>query len=168
MAHIFWLFPIIFMLHEMEEIIGFGRWLDKNKELMQKYRILARMYRQFSNEGFAVAVLEEYLLCIVITCVSVLFHTHIIWLGTFIAFTLHLIVHILQSFVIKQYIPAVVSSILLLPVSILLILKTIFYFNDSLLVIVISSVFCTGLMLLNLAFVHWLMRKVTEKLNKNP
>ena len=31
MENLLWLFPVIFMLHEMEEIIGFGPWLDKNQ-----------------------------------------------------------------------------------------------------------------------------------------
>ena len=36
MHNVFWLFPIIFMLHEMEEIIGFKIWLDKNIDIFKK------------------------------------------------------------------------------------------------------------------------------------
>ena len=102
MQNIFWLFPIIFMLHEMEEIIGFRIWLDKNRDIVSKYNKLSILYQNFSNEGFSIAVLEEYLLCIIITCISIFFKTYIVLIGAFIAFSLHLLVHILQSIIIKR------------------------------------------------------------------
>ena len=64
MHNMFWLFPIIFMLHEMEEIIGFKIWLDKNIDIVKRYNKISMIYQNYSNEGFSVAVLEEYLLCI--------------------------------------------------------------------------------------------------------
>ena len=51
MQNIFWLFPIIFMLHEIEEIIGFRIWLDKNINIVRKYNKLSMLYQNFSNEG---------------------------------------------------------------------------------------------------------------------
>lgn len=33
MESVFWLFPIVFMIHEMEEIIGFRLWFEKNFDL---------------------------------------------------------------------------------------------------------------------------------------
>lgn len=86
MQNIFWLFPIIFMLHEMEEIIGFRIWLDKNRDIVSKYNKLSILYQNFSNEGFSIAVLEEYLLCIIITDISIFFKTYIVWIGALIAF----------------------------------------------------------------------------------
>ena len=164
MQNIFLLFPIIFMLHEMEEIIGFRIWLDKNRDIVSKYNKLSILYQNFSNEGFSIAVLEEYLLCIIITCISIFFKTYIVWIGAFIAFSLHLLVHILQSIIIKRYIPALASSIILLPISIFLISKAIYTFKYTFFSIVISSVLCVIAMLFNLIFVHKIMKKVTEKL----
>ena len=40
-----WLFPIIFMLHEMEEIVGFRVWFEKNLDLIEKYSILRKLYQ---------------------------------------------------------------------------------------------------------------------------
>ena len=59
MENLLWLFPVIFMLHEMEEIIGFGPWLDKNQSILGKYPRIAAAYKHFSPSGFAMAVLEE-------------------------------------------------------------------------------------------------------------
>ena len=166
MQNIFWLFPIIFMLHEMEEIIGFRIWLDKNRDIVSKYNKLSILYQNFSNEGFSIAVLEEYLLCIIITGVSIFFKIYIVWIGAFIAFSLHLLVHILQSIIIKRYISSLASSIILLPISIFLISKAIYTFKYTFFSIVISSVLCVIAMLFNLIFVHKIMKKVTEKLKK--
>ena len=62
MERIFWLFPIVFMIHEMEEIIGFRLWFEKNFDVVKKYSMLQRLYSNFSSEGFAIAVLEEYII----------------------------------------------------------------------------------------------------------
>lgn len=166
MESIFWLFPVIFMLHEMEEIIGFKLWLDKNTDIIKIYPGLPKLYQNFSNEGFSTAVLEEYLLCIIITSLGIYFDIYIVWIGAFIVFSLHLLVHIIQSIVIKRYIPSLVSSILLLPVSIFLIFKTIQHFRYTFYSVLISSVLCLILMLLNLSLIHWIMKKVTEKIKK--
>ncbi|WP_081911134.1 MULTISPECIES: HXXEE domain-containing protein [Prevotellaceae] len=40
-----------------------------------------------------------------------------IWLAIFMAFSIHLIIHIIQSIVVKNYIPKLVTSFLLLPFS---------------------------------------------------
>ena len=120
------------------------------------------VYKNYSNEGFSTAVLEEYLLCIIITIASIYFRTYIVWLGAFIAFSLHLFFHIIQSIIIKRYIPALSTSIILLPISLVLINTVIYNAKYSIFSITISSIFCLILMMLNLKFVHKLMDKVTE------
>lgn len=162
MKSVAWLFPVIFMLHEMEEIIGLRIWLDKNTDIINKYNKFSAVYKNYSNEGFSTAVLEEYLLCIIITIASIYFRTYIVWLGAFIAFSLHLVFHIIQSIIIKRYIPALSTSIILLPISIVLINKVIYNAKYSIFSITISSTLCLILMMLNLKFVHKLMDKVTE------
>lgn len=152
------------MLHEMEEIIGAGIWLDRNKDIVRRYNRLSALYQNFSSEGFSAAVLEEYLLCIMVTGASIYFDVYIVWIGAFIAFSLHLLVHIIQSMVIKRYIPALASSVILLPISAILICKAIYAFEYAFLGVAISSVICTILAALNLIFAHYIMKKVTERM----
>lgn len=166
MESMFWLFPIIFMMHEMEEIIGLRLWFEKNFDLVKKYSVLEKIYKNFSSEGFALAVLEEYIICIVVTIISVFWNIYIIWIGVFIAFTIHLAVHIIQSFVVRRYIPALISSIILLPISIFLISESIHYFRYHFSDVVIVSTLSVILMILNLILVHLIMRKVTQKIKK--
>ena len=164
METIFWLFPIIFMLHEIEEIIGFRLWLCNNSTIVEKYKRLSSLSQNFSNEGFALAVLEEYILCVIITGISIFLKVYLVWIGAFIAFSLHLLIHIIQSVIIKKYIPALISSIVLLPISIFLISRVILAFGYTAFQIVISSVACIIIMVLNLFFVHKIMQKVSETL----
>lgn len=66
-----WLFPLLFIFHDMEEIIGLIPWYQKNKKLLEKrFPKICKVYADVSTEGFAFAVLEELVLCIVV-CVIV-------------------------------------------------------------------------------------------------
>lgn len=117
-----WLFPIIFIFHDMEEIIGFGIWLKNNKKILgEKYPNILNTYKDFSTEGFSLAVFEELILCIAFSALAFLFDTQplwYIWLGGFIACTLHFIIHIGQAVWMRQYIPATATSIICFPISI--------------------------------------------------
>lgn len=122
-----WLFPIIFIFHDMEEIIGFGIWLKNNKKyLSEKYPNILRTYKDFSTEGFSLAVFEELVLCIIFSALALLLDIEILWylwLGGFIACTLHFIIHIGQAIVIRKYIPATITSIICLPISVWILYK---------------------------------------------
>lgn len=137
-----WLFPVIFIFHDMEEIIGFGIWLKRNIEwLDKKYPFVSRTYKNFSTEGFALAVFEELVAC-----------------------TLHFAVHIGQSIIIKQYIPAVITSILCLPISIWIIVKCITRLQRNGNQLFIFSMIGILIVALNLKFAQLLMGKFTVKM----
>ncbi len=122
-----WLFPIIFIFHDMEEIIGFGLWLRKNKLLLlHKYPKILKTYKDFSTEGFALAVFEELIICIAFSAAVFFTDNEILrylWLGSFLACTLHFLIHIVQSLIMRRYIPAVITSVLCLPISILILCR---------------------------------------------
>lgn len=112
------------------------------------------------------AVLEEYLVVIIITGTSLYFANYLVWLGAFIAFSLHLLIHLIQSILIRKYIPALASSLVLLPPSILIIKQVIDQTNYSLLSLLIWTLLGLIFMVVNLAFAHQLMRLVTKKLKR--
>ncbi len=77
-----WLFPLLFIFHDMEEIIGFIPWLNHNQKfLKEKYPKIIRQYEQTSSEGFALAVFEELLLCISLCLISIFTNWYGLWLG---------------------------------------------------------------------------------------
>ena len=93
-----WLFPIIFMFHDMEEIIGFKFFLRQNTaELQQRFPFILRRYKDFSTEGFALAVYEELILCIAISTLAYFIDRNFlwyIWLGAFLGCDLHFFIHL--------------------------------------------------------------------------
>lgn len=165
-----WLFPIIFIFHNLEEIIGMKIWLDKNQVFLQKrFPKVAKMFQDFSTEGLALATLEEFILCVLLCGAVAISHHFIfwgIWLGAFIGCALHFLGHILQFFILKKYIPAVATSVICLPISIFIIVKV-----YTTLVFDIWEVFSylfLGFLLvfINLFFAQKLIGVFTRRMNK--
>ena len=73
--NIIWLLPLVFMLHDFEEIIFVEWWVNKNKEvLLKRFPRVAKMYSGLSTIAFALAVSEEYIILLLITLASVIFN----------------------------------------------------------------------------------------------
>ena len=53
--------PIIFIFHDMEEIIGFGWFFKKNPWLYERFPKVMKPYIGWTHEGFAAAVYEEFI-----------------------------------------------------------------------------------------------------------
>lgn len=114
------LLPIVFMMHDFEELIFLKPWLGRNREMLyQRFPALARKILphldRLSTNAFALAVAEEFVLLSVITYTAVLFEYYYVWFAALAAFTVHLLVHIGQWLVLRRYIPAIVTSLLSLP-----------------------------------------------------
>ena len=54
------LLPVIFIIHDMEEIVGFGWFFRKNPWVYKKYPKITNPYRNFKTDVFAVGVYEEF------------------------------------------------------------------------------------------------------------
>lgn len=170
MERYIWLFPILFIVHDMEEIIGFGIWLTKNRAMLdKKYPQISRTYQNFSTEGMSVAVLEELLLCLLFCVLAVVTdskYIYLLWLGGFVGYTLHLIIHIGQVVVIRKYIPALITSVLCLPISIWCIYQSILQLNCGIRITVIFVVVGILVVAVNLKFAQSLIGIFTNWKNK--
>lgn len=159
---ILWLFPVLFVIHDFEEIVLLSPWAKRNLPSLRKSapKYASRMEGNLSvsTSAFALAVLEEFIILSVVTVTAHLSGWYYIWLGVFVAFTLHLAVHIVQSIAIKKYIPALLTSILFLPLCIYIL--TVFYKQTELdlLWVLFYAVLSTVLMVLNLMAIHKGMR----------
>ena len=161
-----WLLPLLFVFHDFEEIIGMRAWTARNAaDICQRFPRFAFIFKSTTTtEGFALAVAEEFVLLLIIcgltfTGIRVF---NLLWLGAFIAFTLHLVVHIGQAVVIRKYIPALATSILVLPVSLWLIANSIKNSDFSPIEIIIYSLTAAEAVVANLLLAHWLARKFGE------
>ena len=55
------LLPILFIFHDMEEIIGFGWFFKNNPEIFERFSKITAVYRDFTTAGMALAVYEEFI-----------------------------------------------------------------------------------------------------------
>ncbi len=95
------LFPVAFMIHEFEEIIMLKPWLTKNREVLQeRFPEIAKF-------------LEEYGLFELST--SAFAASFNWWFAVFMAYFVHLFIHLIQWVVYKKYIPVVLTTILTMP-----------------------------------------------------
>lgn len=163
-----WLFPLIFIFHDMEEIIGLIPWLKHNQTfLRQKYPAILKQYEHTSSEGFAFAVFEELLLCIFFCLISLFTNWYGLWLGGFIGCTFHFLIHIVQSIVIRKYIPCLITSIIALPISIYVICKSISLLEYSFYHVLFYSFIGIFIIGINLTFAHMLMKGFSKHLEDN-
>jgi len=112
-----WLFPIVFMIHEFEEIIFMRWWVKKNKEqILNKYPKLGKqVLGQFdivSTEAFSLIVAEEFLIVSFIVIFSAFTNNYDLYIGLILAFSIHLLTHLIQSIVLKRYTPAIITTLM--------------------------------------------------------
>lgn len=150
------LFPLVFMIHEFEEIICFKSWVTKNGLwLTDKYPKFAKQIAhigQLSVPAFSIAVLEEFILVSITTVLALTLQWYSVWIAVFTAFTFHILLHIVQWIVVRKYIPVIITSLLSLPYLIWGLSRILNEFSLSM--IMICFVSGTLVAILNLYFVH--------------
>ena len=168
---IVWLLPIVFMIHDFEEIIFFKSWITKNKDYLSgkipefSKRLLFRL-EKMSVPAFSLAVAEEFVLLSIVTVLSVVYESYLLWLGIFMGFFIHLLVHLVQWIALRKYIPAIytsIASLLYCFFSLNYILKNkLFEINE----IVIWTFIGFGVVVLNIILAHKLAELFDKKQEK--
>ena len=171
MAFYLWMFPLLFIFHDMEEIIGLVPWIHLNKTLLaQKAPTILKIHKEMTTEGFALAVFEEFILVLSITLLAYFTQSRtleLVWLGGFVAFALHLLLHIGQSILLHKYIPALITSILCFPISAYLITDIVHLWRVSTSEFFLFSLVGSGIVVINLLFDLWLGKKYSAWLTHN-
>ena len=103
----FLLFPSIFMLHELEEILLFPRFIDRNPQLQRQ--LLSGAFTPFRINAI---IYQEFILLLIILGLSIYFESFDFYLTIIIAYIYHVIGHVFQSIFLRQYIPGVLSGII--------------------------------------------------------
>ena len=153
------LLPILFIFHDMEEIIGFGRFFQKNPDIFERFPRVTAPYRNYSTAGMALAVYEEFIPFFGVSLLAYYYPGEILnalWYGLMVSLTAHFLIHIGQSVYIRKYIPSLITSIICLPVSLVIIVKCMDFIEfdfPALLCIIVGII---G-MIVNLKFAHMLM-----------
>jgi hypothetical protein len=126
-----WLLVGLFVFHDGEEVLFLPAWVEKNKAVfdvlenrLPYLRHLFGLLRNNNQKQFSLSVLLLLLLLSLITGAAALFPS-VVWIqNTLISatmiFTLHLIMHVLQSIFIKKIVPGAITSVLVFPASLYL------------------------------------------------
>lgn len=112
-----WLFPIMFMLHDFEEILLMKAWGTRytfllNDKLPANIRKLSNRTLNLSTAGFAFAVMIIFISLSILTLFCVEWNLVSLWLAAVLVYFIHLVFHLGQSVLLKIYVPAVISSVL--------------------------------------------------------
>lgn len=163
------LFLLIFILHECEEIFTFRRWIQQNgADLSRRFPFTQRFVRHaksLSTTGFALIAAEEFFLLVGATLVSSQWDVAVVWLSLFLAFSFHLVVHIVQCLTVGRYIPGIVSTLLAIPFcAVVVVQMTDIYPIRTILLCTIAGSVVAGI---NLILLHrWVTKLATAHDNR--
>lgn len=149
----YFLFPSLFMLHELEEIVWMPSFAKKISIQYPNNRILS-YYTPFA---FNAIVLEQFLILMTSLYLSYQFNNYSIYASIIIAYIYHVLGHLIQTVVIRKYVPGLLTGILTSLFSIIS-LK-----NDIPINLYGYSLFTFLLILLNLISSFMILHKVNKK-----
>lgn len=113
-----WLFPVAFMFHDFEEILLWELWLNKNGAEV-KSRVPAFLSKRVdaivgkSTAQFAFPVLLIFCLTALSSFLAVEYESYGFFIMASGAFFLHGFMHIGQAIALRRYIPAAITSALI-------------------------------------------------------
>ena len=107
-VHFYFLFPSLFMLHELEEIIWIPSFVKKLSAQFPDNRILS-YYTPFA---FNSIVLEQFLILLLSLFLSYRYSNYTIYATIVIAYIYHVFGHLIQTLVIRKYVPGLLTGIL--------------------------------------------------------
>ena len=160
----FWMLPILFILHDFEEMIVMPLWKIRH------HQKLATFKKQFfgsvtQGSAFAVGVLEEFIILVFISGFCQITQNNLLYLSFLIAYTSHFIIHYIMCLQFRGYVPGVVTVTLELP----MVLMIIFHYwpsDVSLLSVVVYLLLAMVIAFSNLKIMHLIMPKIQKHLEK--
>ena len=149
----YFLFPSLFMLHELEEIIWMPSFVKKLSAQFPDNRIPS-CYTPFA---FNAIVLEQFLILMTSLYLSYQFNNYSIYATIIIAYIYHVLGHLIQTIVIRKYVPGLLTGILTS-------LFSLFYLKNNVPINLYWYSFITlSLILVNLVLSFIILHKISHK-----
>ena len=160
----FWMLPILFILHDFEEMIVMPLWKIRHH---QKLATFKKPFFGSVTQGsaFSVGVLEEFIILVFISGFCQITHSNLLYLSFVIAYTSHFIIHYIMCLHFRGYVPGVVTVTLELPMVIIIIAH--YWPSDvALLSVVVYLLLAMVIAFSNLKIMHLIMPKIQTHLEK--
>ena len=149
----YFVFPALFMLHELEEIVWMPSFVKKISAQFPDNLILS-YYTPFA---FNAIVLEQFLILLLSLFLSYWFNNYTIYATIVIAYIYHVFGHLIQTVVIRKYVPGLLTGILTSLFS-LCNLK-----NEFPIILYGYSLFTLLVIILNLVVSFMILHKISHK-----
>lgn len=159
-----WMLPILFILHDFEEIIFMPLWKTRYHQKLETFK---KPFFGSVTQGsaFAVGVFEEFIILVFISGFCQITHNSLLYFSFVIAYTAHFIIHYIMCLQFRGYVPGVVTVTLELPI----VLMIIFHYwpsEMSLLSVIVYLFIAMALAYTNLKVMHQIMPKIQISLEK--
>ena len=159
-----WMLPLLFILHDFEEMIVMPLWKIRHHQKLATFKIpFFGSVTQWS--AFAVGVLEEFIILLFISGFCQLTHNSLLYLSFVVAYTSHFIIHYIMCLQFRGYVPGVVTVTLELPI-VLIIIAHYWPSDVSLLSVVVYLLLAMVIAFSNLKIMHLIMPKIQTHLEK--
>jgi len=153
----YFVFPALFMLHELEEIVWMPSFVKKISIQYPNNRILS-YYTPFA---FNFIVLEQFLILMTSLYLSYQFNNYTIYATIIIAYIYHVFGHLIQTILIKKYVPGLLTGIFTS-------LFSLFYLKNNVPInLYWYSFFTLLLILINLVLSFMILHQINQKANTN-
>ena len=108
LTQFYFLFPALFMLHELEEIIWMPSFVKKLSAQFPDIRFLS----YYTPLTFNAIVLEQFLILLLSLFLSYQFSNYTIYATIVIAYIYHIFGHLIQTIVLRKYVPGLLTGVL--------------------------------------------------------
>jgi len=159
-----WMLPILFILHDFEEMIFMPLWKTRHHQKLETFK---KPFFGSVTQGsaFAVGVLEEFIILMFISGFCQITHNTLLYLSFVIGYTSHFIIHYIMCMQFRGYVPGVVTVTLELPM-VLMIISHYWSSDVPLLSVFVYLLLAMIIAFTNLKIMHLIMPKIQTHLEK--
>ncbi|WP_315378545.1 HXXEE domain-containing protein [Rothia aeria] len=159
---------VLFMVHEFEEIIFVRRYIDKHADNNRYHDELfvAGQDHYPSTAAIAAMIAEEFVVACLILCTGIILDSAEVVAAMFIAYTLHLVIHIREAIVFPGWAPGSRTAVFTMPVIALTLYAAAITLHIDYLKLAILTVVLGALVLLNLQALYRLSEKIETLIQK--
>ncbi|WEV65028.1 HXXEE domain-containing protein [Bifidobacterium sp. ESL0764] len=155
----FWILPIVFILHDFEEMIMVPAW--KRRESGSMNPIKRRAFGAVTDgPALCSGVAEEMVLLVIVSIACSITGGTTVYLASCVAYTFHLVVHVLACPLSRGYVPGSVTALLEMPFMVWLIIAYWCIDRSSLLSYLFWQAAALVVFVANLKLIHTFMPKI--------
>jgi hypothetical protein len=116
MGFYLWLMPVLFMIHEFEEIFMIEAWSERHKEKINQIWPTKKPFG-LDNAGpylsacIGIGIFSEFIMIFLICLICVIFQNYYAWVGIFVGFLIHMLSpHGTDVIKFKGYTPGIITG----------------------------------------------------------